>query len=222
MWWRYVDDIFLVWQHGEEKLKEFLDIFNHYYPGFKFTSKYSRERIDFLDVEIIKEGNQFLTDVFVKSTDTHQYLHATSYHVYHSKKSIPYSQTLRFNRICSDNQLFDKRCNEPWLQWEVGETTNLEARKYRRTELLHSQREEFHKNKLVFNITYYPIFSKRKNILSKIHAEVPPRRRVSVVLAINQGVKFANMLPKHTNLNHHLRGAYIPLDYKIWIVLLRM
>ena len=126
----------------------------------------------------------------------------------------------------------------------------MKARKYKRTELLHSQREEVHKNKLVFNITYYPIFSKLKNILFKIHllltpdrehrkvfenvpiigfkkgkslkdilvrAKVPPLKteRDSVVLAINQGVKFANILPKHTNLNHHLRSAYIPLDRKI-------
>ena len=96
VWWRYSDDIFLLWQHGEEKLKEFVDILNRYHPSIKFTSKYFRERIDFLDVEIIKEANRLLTDVFVKSTDTHQYLHATSCHSYHSKKSIPYSQALRF------------------------------------------------------------------------------------------------------------------------------
>ena len=35
-----------------------------------------------------------------------------------------------------------------------------------------------------------------------------------MVLAINQGVTFANILPKHTNLNHHPRRAYIPLDRK--------
>ena len=45
----------------------------------------------------------------------------------------------------------------------------LKARKYRRTELLHSQREEVYINKLVFNSTYYPIFSKLKNILFNIH-----------------------------------------------------
>ena len=28
VWWRYIDDIFLLWQHEEEKLKEFLDILN--------------------------------------------------------------------------------------------------------------------------------------------------------------------------------------------------
>ena len=43
VWWRYTDDIFLLRQHGEEKLKEFLDILNRYHPTIKFTSKYSRE-----------------------------------------------------------------------------------------------------------------------------------------------------------------------------------
>ena len=69
---RYTDDIFLLWHLGEEKLKEFLDILNRYHPSIEFTSKYSRELIDFLDVEIIKEANQLLTDVFVKSPDTQQ------------------------------------------------------------------------------------------------------------------------------------------------------
>ena len=180
MWWRYTDDIFLLWQHGEEKLKEFLDILNRYHPSIELTSKYSRDRIDFLDIEIIKERNRLLTDVFVKSTDTHQYLHATYCHAYHSKNSIPYSQALRFNRISSKNQFFDKRCNdlEVWLKnrgynEKLVRQQILKARKYTRTELLNSQRE-VHKNKLVFNITYYPIFSKLKNILSKIHLLLTP------------------------------------------------
>ena len=101
------------------------------------------ERIDFLDVEIFKEGNQLLAEVFVKSIDTHQYLLATSCHVYHSKKSIPYSQALRFNRICSENQFFDKTFNdlEVWIKnrgynEKLVRQQILKARKYRRTELL--------------------------------------------------------------------------------------
>ena len=108
--WRCNDDVFLLWQHGKEKLKEFLDILNRYHPSIKFTSKYPRKKTDFSDVKIIKKDNRLLTDVFIKSTDTHQYLLAPSCHVYHSKKSIPYSYVLRFNRICSKNQHFDKRC----------------------------------------------------------------------------------------------------------------
>ena len=50
-------------------------------------------------------------------TDTHQFLDLSSSHPYHCKKGIPYSQALRLNRICSDNESFDKRCNnlEEWL-----------------------------------------------------------------------------------------------------------
>ena len=57
----------------------------------------------------------------------------------------------------------------------------LKARKHRRTELLYCQRKEVHKNKLEFSITYYPIFSKLKNILLKIHFLLTPDREHSRV-----------------------------------------
>ena len=63
----------------------------------------------------------------------------------------------------------------------------LKARKYKRTELLHSQREEVHKNKLVFNITYYPIFSKLKNILSKVFEDIP-------IIGFKKGKSFKDVL----------------------------
>ena len=92
-----------------------MDILNRYHPNIKFTSKYSRERTDFLDVEIIKEDNRLITDVFVKSTDTHQYLYATCCYVYPSKKSMPHSQALHFNKIYSKNQFFGNDL-EAWLK----------------------------------------------------------------------------------------------------------
>ena len=84
--------------------------------------------------------------------------------------------------------MFDKRCNDVEV-WVKNHGSNeklvrqqiLKARKYRRTELLYSQREEVHKNKLVFNIIYYPIFSKLKNILSKIHILLTMNREHSKV-----------------------------------------
>ena len=178
-----------------------MDILNRYHPSIKFTSKYSREWIDFSDVEIIKEGNRLLTDVFVKFTDTRQYLHAMSCHVYHSQKSIPYSQALRFNRICSNNQFFDKRCIEKLVRQQI-----LKARKYKTTELLQSQREEVHKHKLVFNISYYPIFSKLKNILSKIHLLLTPDREHSNVFENVSIIGFK----KRKSLKDNLVRAKLP------------
>ena len=126
VWWRYIDDIFMMWEHGEEELQKFLETLNCYHPTIKFTAEYSRAKINFLDVTVIKKGNQLVTDLYIKPTDTHQYLHASSCHVSHCKKSIPSSQTLCLNRICSENAFFDKRCNELeiWLK-ELGYSDKL-------------------------------------------------------------------------------------------------
>ena len=123
------------------------------------------------------------------------------------KNSIPYSQALRFNRICFENQFFDKRYNdlEVWLQnhgsnEKLVRQQILKARKYRRTELLHSQREGINKNKLVFNITYCPIFSKLKNILFKTHLLLTPgreHRKVfenAAIIGFKKGNSFKDIL----------------------------
>ena len=63
----------------------------------------------------MKNSNQLVSDLYVKPTDTHQF---SSCHVSHCKKSIPFSQALRLNRICSEKAFFDERCNklEVWLK----------------------------------------------------------------------------------------------------------
>ena len=85
----------------------------------------------------MKKGNQIVTDLSVKPTNTHQYLHASSCHVAHCKKSIPFSQALLLNRICSENTFFDKRCNEleVWLRGQI-----LKARKFWRSEVLNKRK----------------------------------------------------------------------------------
>ena len=118
VWWRYIDDMSMVWENGEEKLKKFLETLNCYHPAIKFTAEYSRVKINFLGFTVMKKGNQLKTDLYVKLTDTNQHLHASLCHVSHCKKSIPLSQALRLNKICSENAFFDKRYNEleVWLK----------------------------------------------------------------------------------------------------------
>ena len=124
----------------------------------------------------MEKGSQVVIDLYVKPTDTHQYLHASSSHVSHCKKSIRFSQALRLNRICSENVFFDKRCNEleVWLK-ERGYSEKLvreqilKARKFSRSEVLNKRKSVGNNNRFVFNITYHPVRSKLKNILSGIH-----------------------------------------------------
>ena len=89
----------MIWQHGEEKLKEFLKIINSCHPTIKFTAEYSLYKANLLDVEVIRCGNKLLTELYIKPTNIHQYLQFSLCHVYHSKKYTPYSQALRLNRI---------------------------------------------------------------------------------------------------------------------------
>ena len=79
VWFRYID-VFFLWTRGEVNLKRFLDNLNNYDPYIKFTHEYSRKEIPFLDLKVgIKNGN-ITSDLSVKDTDRHLYLHCTSAH----------------------------------------------------------------------------------------------------------------------------------------------
>ena len=103
VWLRYIDDMFFVWTHGEDKLHDFLSRLNEFHPNLKFTHEYSTEQINFLDVIVKKEKDEFVTDLYCKATDCHQYLHYDSCHPDHMTKSSIYSQGLRIKRLCSDD-----------------------------------------------------------------------------------------------------------------------
>ena len=107
LWLRYIDDILMVWTHGNEKLESFIAYLNSIHPNIKFTSERSTTSIPFLDVKIFLENGKIETDLYCKPTDEHQYLLHSSGHPHHTKKSIPYSLALRLRRICSKDEFFD-------------------------------------------------------------------------------------------------------------------
>ena len=92
IWWRYIDNIFFIWEHGEEYLEKFLNKLNTFHPTIKFTAECSQETINFLDVNVRLVEGKLMTNLLVKPTDTHQVLDPSSSHPYHCKKGIPYSQ----------------------------------------------------------------------------------------------------------------------------------
>ena len=50
--WRYIDDIVFIWQRGEESLKVFIHQVNMFHSTIKFTAEYSKEEVNFLDVNV--------------------------------------------------------------------------------------------------------------------------------------------------------------------------
>ena len=90
MWFRYIDDIFTIWTHGEDKLNYFLFYINFVHYCFQFTCNYSNECVQFLDVSVyVDNSGSITTYLHVKPTDLHQCLLATSCHPNHTKRYIP-------------------------------------------------------------------------------------------------------------------------------------
>ena len=108
-------DIFLIWTHGMESLKEFILHLNTVHPTLKFTSVISSKEIAFLDLTIYFTDDKLCTRLYTKDTDRHMYLNFHSKHPLNLKRSIPYSQFLRLKRIHSESHfLIQSEINLYW------------------------------------------------------------------------------------------------------------
>ena len=56
IWWSYTDNIFFLWEQGDS-LIQFLETLNTCHSTIKFTSQWSKEEINFLDVNV-RLGNR--------------------------------------------------------------------------------------------------------------------------------------------------------------------
>jgi len=81
-WFRYVDDTFVVWSHGEDKLLRFLVHLNSLNPRIQFTMETEKEgRLPFLDVMVTRKPNETLAHMgYRKPTHTDRYLNSASNH----------------------------------------------------------------------------------------------------------------------------------------------
>jgi hypothetical protein len=111
VWYRFIDDIFMIWTHGEPELFKFLDNINNFHNSIKFTSEHSTGNVTFLDTRVFLQNQCLVTDLFTKPTDTHQYLHRNSCHPRQCKLSIPFSLTTRLKRICTNDTDFTHHKN---------------------------------------------------------------------------------------------------------------
>ncbi len=99
---RYIDDIFIICDQGEEKLKQFIKYVNDAHHSIKFTAEYSIGEVNFLDTKVIVDRtlNKVFTDLYTKNINTNNFLHYTSSHPHHCKKGEPFGEFLRLKRNC--------------------------------------------------------------------------------------------------------------------------
>ena len=178
---RYIDDIFFIWTHGKEKLKIFLEDLNKFHPNLKFTSDSSEENVAFLDLKVKLKQGKIETDLHVKSTDRHQYLHYTPSHPEHTKQLIVFSQSLRVSRICCQAEDFRKHTTEmrSWF-YKRGYPKGLVEKEMGKVKFSgYTRKSKREKKGISFVITYHPSL---KNIGRIINQNV-------YILYMNEDVK---------------------------------
>ena len=96
------------WWQSRDRLDRFINHLNSCHHSIKFTATISPTSVCFLDTTLNKATDGSLTtDLYTKPTDSHSYLHYSSCHPGHIKKSLPLSQFLQLKRIRSKEEDFE-------------------------------------------------------------------------------------------------------------------
>lgn len=110
-YFRYLDDIWGIWEDSREEFDVFLSILNDHDRSIQLEAEVKENSIDFLDTTVFKGNNFDATHkleikVFFKKTDLHALLYKSSFHPKHTFGGLVKSQLLRFHRICTRKEDF--------------------------------------------------------------------------------------------------------------------
>lgn len=111
VWLRYVDDTFIVWQHGADTLAAFLDHTNSVHANIQFTMETEADdQLPFLDCLVKRKSDGSLGHtVYRKPTHTDRYLSALSHHHPTQIRSVANTLASRSLRIADTDHLEAER-----------------------------------------------------------------------------------------------------------------
>ena len=66
VWFRYIDDVFFICTHGNDKLEKHSDDLNSFDNNSKFTPESSRENVTFLDLIVNLSKGRLTIDLHIK------------------------------------------------------------------------------------------------------------------------------------------------------------
>ena len=113
-WYRFIDDIFLIWDGSENELNQYVADCNTTHESIKVTCVQSTTEVTFLDVTVFK-GPKFHNigcldfKTHIKETNSRSYVHASSYHPRGTHKGIIVGEIHRYFRTNSGNRDFWKQ-----------------------------------------------------------------------------------------------------------------
>ena len=167
VWFRYLDDIFFIWTHSEENLRNVMTEFNLFSNDINFTYEYNKDTISFLDLKVISSNDKLITSLYSKHTGCHQY---ESCHPKHTKRSIVYSKALRIKRVCSEESDFNGHSLtlRPWFLKRGYPEKNINTEMSKVKFNVDNKRSNNSKKKEVsFVVTFHPKRKVLRNIINK-------------------------------------------------------
>ena len=117
VWFRFRDDIFIVWTRSDQELTNFVSIMNNVDPTKKRKfelKKSTHDGLDFLDLNLKFNNNtcKIEVDVYAKETNSFTYVMPSTCYPNKNINNVPYGVALRLRRICDTEEKFDTRSNE--------------------------------------------------------------------------------------------------------------
>ncbi|CAF4103023.1 unnamed protein product [Rotaria sordida] len=105
LYFRYIDDIFIVINWPARHLFKQIDRWNHFDENIKLSENIG-STADFLDLHMENQDGQLITTVYQKPSYEPYYLPFNSVHPLHMKKNIIFTMLLRIIRYCSTFQAY--------------------------------------------------------------------------------------------------------------------
>ena len=215
---RLVDDVFTIWNGALSSLLSLVEQLNKYHSTIKFELKYSNVTIQFLDTVVYIKNNSLQTTLYTKPTDRKQYLQYSSSHPSHLKKSIPFSQALRYRRIISEPHNLHTQLKNLKLKFKnrnyppsiINPQINKVLTIPRENTLVYKSKTNnttFTNNFLPLIITYHPTLFINKN--HNIHKIVTNSWSQFLTQNPNFHTIFNNVTPKIVYKKHKTINSYI-------------
>jgi hypothetical protein len=105
LWLRYVDDAFMVWPHGLDRLQNFFHHLSSLRTFIQFTMEIkSDSMLPFLDVLVVRKGLTLTTKVYRRPTHTGCYLNFELNHLMLVKRGTVQIFHSKASTMCQEQQ----------------------------------------------------------------------------------------------------------------------
>ena len=109
---RFLDDILVVQKLGEAEPEHLLwDGLHSMHPNIKLTRESSPCMVDFLDLQIYRDGKRLLHRVHQKALNKYLYISPRSCHPRHVIEGFVRTELIRYARNCSTELDFNRICH---------------------------------------------------------------------------------------------------------------